>query len=110
MLRIFLGMALVAAAAPLAAQQVPIVLHAARMLVGTGGAMPVGDLRAMTAYAMSVEVSDPVYDYLLDIVDATRSDREIALGASPRAGVDLLRASRVNALLRWQPRGGDRRT
>ena len=38
MLRIFLGMALVAAAAPLAAQQVPILLHAARMLDGTGGA------------------------------------------------------------------------
>ena len=37
MLRMFLGMALVAAA-PLAAQQVPIVLHAARLLDGTGGA------------------------------------------------------------------------
>ncbi|WP_433364718.1 AAA family ATPase [Actinoplanes sp. CA-142083] len=75
---------------------------------GTGGAMPIGHLRAMTAYAASVEVSDPVYDYLLDIVDATRDDREIALGASPRAGVDLLRAARVNALLRWQPRGDTR--
>ena len=39
MLRMFLGMALVAAAAPLAAQQTPIVLHAARLLDGTGGAM-----------------------------------------------------------------------
>lgn len=39
MLRMFLAIALVAAAAPLAAQQVPIVLHAARLLDGTGGAM-----------------------------------------------------------------------
>jgi MoxR-like ATPase len=68
--------------------------------VGRGAGMPVADLRAMTAYAASVEVSDPVYDYLLDIVDATRDHREIVLGASPRAGVDLLRAARVNALLR----------
>jgi imidazolonepropionase-like amidohydrolase len=39
MLRMFLGMALVTATAPLAAQQAPIVLHAARLLDGTGGAM-----------------------------------------------------------------------
>jgi imidazolonepropionase-like amidohydrolase len=39
MFRMFIGMALVTAAAPLAAQQVPIVLHAARLLDGTGGAM-----------------------------------------------------------------------
>jgi imidazolonepropionase-like amidohydrolase len=39
MLRIFLSMALVATAAPLAAQQAPVVLHAAKLLDGTGGAM-----------------------------------------------------------------------
>lgn len=67
-----------------------------------------GRLKEMIAYAAAVDVSDPVYDYLLDIVDATRDHPEIVLGASPRAGVDLLRAARVNALLRWDARDGER--
>jgi MoxR-like ATPase len=74
----------------------------------TGAGLPVQTLRAMIAFAASVEVADPVYDYLLDIVDTTRQHSEITLGASPRAGVDLLRAARVNALLRWDARNGDR--
>jgi MoxR-like ATPase len=69
-----------------------------------GAGMPVAQFRAMLAYAAAVEVSDPVYDYLLDVVDATRDHPEIALGASPRAGVDLLRAARVNTLLRRDAR------
>jgi MoxR-like ATPase len=65
-----------------------------------GAGLAVQDLRDMMGYAAAVPVTDPVYDYLLDIVDATRRHPGVALGASPRAGVDQLRASRVNALLR----------
>ena len=54
MLRMFLGMALVAAAAPLAAQQTPIVLHAARLLDGTGGAMSDVDVVVQHGRIMSV--------------------------------------------------------
>ena len=61
--------------------------------------VPIARLRAMAEYAADVEVSDQVYDYLLDVVDATRTHPEIAQGASPRAGADLLRAARVNAVL-----------
>jgi len=67
------------------------------------GGIPVAELRAMTGYAAQVPVADSVYDYLLDIVDATRKSPDIALGASPRASVELLRAARVNALVRWDP-------
>jgi MoxR-like ATPase len=66
---------------------------------GPRAGVPVAFLRSMMEFAASVEVSDAVYDYLLDVVDATRTSPDIALGASPRAGVDLLRAARVNALL-----------
>jgi MoxR-like ATPase len=64
-----------------------------------GPGVPLVVLRSMIAYAAAVEVTDAVYDYLLDVVDATRNDPGIAVGASPRASVDLLRAARVNALL-----------
>jgi MoxR-like ATPase len=43
-------------------------------------------------------VADSVADYLLDIVDATRDHEAIALGASPRASLSLLRASQANAV------------
>jgi MoxR-like ATPase len=74
--------------------------HGSGAPAAPGPGLPAAHLRAMTEYAAAVIVTDPVYDFLLDIVDATRDHPEIALGASPRAGVDLLRAARVNALLR----------
>ncbi|SDS87090.1 AAA family ATPase [Actinoplanes derwentensis] len=79
-----------------------------RGATGSGRGLPVETLLAMTRFAAAVEVTDAVYDYLLDIVDATRDHPETALGASPRAGVDLLRAARVNTLLRWDRRDGER--
>jgi MoxR-like ATPase len=72
------------------------------------GGMPRQYLRAMAAFAAVVPVADTVYDYLLDIIDATRHDRDLfALGASPRASTDLLRAAQVNALIRWEPADGN---
>jgi MoxR-like ATPase len=69
-----------------------------------GGGMPVAQLRAMAEYAAAVPVTDSVYDYLLDIVDATRTNTDVfALGASPRAAGELLRAAQANALVRSRP-------
>lgn len=47
-----------------------------------------------------VVVSDEVIGYIETIVRATRRDRNVSLGASPRAGVSLLIASKAMALLR----------
>jgi len=62
---------------------------------------PVGDVgtiqRAIQAIK-NVHAADAVTDYLLDIVDATRDHEAIALGASPRASLSLLRASQANAV------------
>lgn len=60
MLRMFLGLALVAAAAPLAAQQVPVVLHAARLLDGTGGAMSDVDVVVQGGRIIGVGPHGPV--------------------------------------------------
>lgn len=47
-----------------------------------------------------VVISDGVIDYIKAIVRTTRRDRNVTLGASPRAGVSLLIASKAIALLR----------
>lgn len=78
------------------------------MLVGTSGADPVtrvrpvcelADVRAFRALASRVHVSDEVAAYALSILEATRRDPEVRLGASPRAGLALVAISRTHALL-----------
>jgi MoxR-like ATPase len=38
-------------------------------------------------------------EYVVDLIRETRNHREVLLGASPRAGIYLLRAARARALL-----------
>ncbi|HZS15728.1 MAG TPA: MoxR family ATPase [Candidatus Dormibacteraeota bacterium] len=61
---------------------------------------PVVDLPevvAMVEWASGVTVAQPVMRYVIDIVQATRNDAALALGASPRASLALLWAARVLA-------------
>ncbi|MCX7702069.1 MAG: MoxR family ATPase [Gemmataceae bacterium] len=46
-----------------------------------------------------VRVDDSLAHYILDVVSATRSHADIALGASPRAALGLYRAAQASALL-----------
>ncbi|HUF33193.1 MAG TPA: MoxR family ATPase [Acidimicrobiales bacterium] len=55
------------------------------------------EVQAMISYAGTVEVSDEVGYYVVDLVQATRKDPSIAAGGSPRASIALLRAARVLA-------------
>ena len=54
---------------------------------------------ALQARVRQVRFDDRLQDYLLDIVDATRSAPGVQLGASTRAGLGLYRAAQANALL-----------
>ena len=45
----------------------------------------------------NVFIADPVKDYLLDIITATRENTETEIGASPRAALDLLNAAKAHA-------------
>jgi MoxR-like ATPase len=54
-------------------------------------------VKQMIAYAATVNVSKEVAYYIVDLVDASRHDPALALGASPRASINLLRASRALA-------------
>jgi MoxR-like ATPase len=46
-----------------------------------------------------VRVDDSLADYVLDVVAATRSHSDVALGASPRAALSLYRAAQASALI-----------
>src|ERR1700749_1888390 len=78
------------------------------MLATHGGASPLDQLRPV-ARASDVQelvvavrrvlVSDQVKDYIISLANATRTSPELRLGASPRAALHLLRASRAWAAL-----------
>ena len=57
------------------------------------------DLLAMQAEVREVLVKEPVADYLLRIVAATRDHRSIELGVSPRGALALFRAAQARAFL-----------
>lgn len=48
----------------------------------------------------SVAIKEPLVDYIHTIIQATRDPARFELGASPRAGIQLLKASRAIALMR----------
>jgi MoxR-like ATPase len=57
------------------------------------------DLRDLIAAVRTVHVADALKQYVISLVTATRSSPELRLGASPRATLHLLRASRARAAL-----------
>ena len=58
-----------------------------------------GDVRALVTAVREIHVSPALRQYIIDIVNATRNAPELRLGASPRAALHLLRASRAHAAL-----------
>lgn len=57
------------------------------------------DLSRMIAWARSVHVSPAVEEYAVALAQATRTDSNLHLGASPRATLQLVRAAKVRAAL-----------
>ena len=58
-----------------------------------------GDVRALVTAVREIHVSPALRQYIIDIVNATRNAPELRLGASPRAALHRLRASRAQAAL-----------
>jgi MoxR-like ATPase len=78
------------------------------MLETHGSASPLDDLkpaahasdvRALSNAVRQVHVAEQLRRYVITVVNATRTARELRLGASPRAALHLLRASRAYAAL-----------
>jgi MoxR-like ATPase len=57
------------------------------------------DIRELIAAVRAVHVAEPLKQYVIRLVAATRSSPELRLGASPRATLHLLRAGRARAAL-----------
>jgi MoxR-like ATPase len=58
------------------------------------------ELLAAQAAARALHTSPALHDYIVALLWRTREDPRVALGASPRAGLMLLRAAKALALLR----------
>ncbi len=78
------------------------------MLANHGASSPLEDLRPVTDAATirrvveavaSVHASPAVLQYIVDLVARSRASTALRLGASPRASLHLLRASRAHAAL-----------
>jgi MoxR-like ATPase len=62
-----------------------------------GPVIDVPEIVEMIEFCTSVSVSDPVGYYIVDLVQATRNDPALQMGASSRASQALMHASRVIA-------------
>lgn len=78
------------------------------LLLGRGGGPSLRDLAAVTnadavsaaiAATATLRVAATVADYVLDIASATRAHPDVALGASTRASLWLVRTARAHAVL-----------
>ncbi len=78
------------------------------MLESHGSGEPIHDLepvadalevRKLIEVVRSIHVSSEVNQYVVDLLSATRHAPELRLGASPRAGLQLVRAARASAAL-----------
>ncbi|MBP5581114.1 MAG: MoxR family ATPase [Ruminococcus sp.] len=61
--------------------------------------MHVEDIIAMQEEVKNVRVSESVKEYIVDIVAATRSDRNTVLGISPRGSIALFKAAKAYAYI-----------
>ena len=60
-------------------------------------ATDVQTVQAMSSYARSIAISEPLRFYLVDLCRATRTDPAVRIGASTRASLALARGARVLA-------------
>ena len=61
--------------------------------------LDIDQLREMQAAVRNVRVDGSIYDYVLDITDATRESEELVIGVSPRGAISLYRAAQALAVL-----------
>ncbi len=61
--------------------------------------VPAGAIPAIRSAVGAIRLSDPLIDYIVDVVRATRDHASLEVGASPRAGNALAAAVRAYAVL-----------
>src|SRR5262245_41343649 len=71
-----------------------------RPVVEPGIVVSSEDFVRMQRLAERVHVEEDIFDYVLGLAHFTRKHRRVYLGASPRAALNLLHASKARALLK----------
>ena len=69
-------------------------------VLSLGAVTTAAEILAAQQAAMQVHASDALRDYIVGLLWHTREDPRVELGASPRAGLMLLRAAKAHALMR----------
>jgi MoxR-like ATPase len=69
------------------------------MLATLPSLLAAGELAQLQQLVLQVHASEPLLDYIQDLVAATRSGQWFVQGLSPRAGIAVLRAAQARALL-----------
>jgi MoxR-like ATPase len=64
-----------------------------------GAVVSLVELRSMIGAVQHVFTSPPVKEYAVELARATREDRQLRLGASPRATLQLIRAAKAHAAM-----------
>jgi MoxR-like ATPase len=62
-----------------------------------GAVIDTPEVTAMIQFASTLEISDEVGFYIVDLVNASRTDPAVAMGGSPRASIALMKAAKVLA-------------
>jgi MoxR-like ATPase len=61
--------------------------------------LSIDELQTLQRLVLDIHASDPLLNYVQDLIAATRSGRWFLQGLSPRAGIAVLRAAKAQALL-----------
>jgi MoxR-like ATPase len=69
-------------------------------VLALGPVVSAAELLAAQDAAMRVTATEPLRDYVVRLLWRTREDPRVDLGASPRAGLMLLRAAKARAMMR----------
>ena len=64
-----------------------------------GAVVTLQELRDMISAVQHVFTSQPVKEYAVELARATREDRQLRLGASPRATLQLIRSAKAHAAM-----------
>jgi MoxR-like ATPase len=62
-----------------------------------GAVIDTDDVQQLIAYATTIDISRDVGLYIVDLINASRSDQAVAIGGSPRASIAIMRAASVLA-------------
>jgi MoxR-like ATPase len=66
-------------------------------ILSLGAVVETTDVLQLVEWGTEVTVAEPIRLYIIDLVQATRTDSALQMGASPRASLALMRAARVMA-------------